>query len=81
MIESSHMPIPPLNGTKTHPLSKHAKGVLADLAKGPISSFLINPGVRNRLCRENLAEETTGRSGRRQYVITDAGRAAIKSEG
>ena len=48
------MMIPPLHGTKTHPLSDHARGILAQLAKGPIPAYQINPGVINRLLREDL---------------------------
>ncbi len=48
----------PLNGTKTHPLSAHALSVLARLASmdDGIPCQAINPGVVNRLRREDLAE-------------------------
>lgn len=46
----------PLNGEKTHPLSAHAREELANIARAPIPTAGINPGVINRLMRENLAE-------------------------
>jgi len=46
----------PLNGTKTHPLTKHAKTALATIATGPVPSQVFNPGVVNRLLRESLVE-------------------------
>lgn len=46
----------PLNGTKTHPLSKHALGVLDRLKAGPIPAQEINPGVVNRLLRGDNVE-------------------------
>jgi hypothetical protein len=58
----------PLNGTKTHPLSDHAKGVLEVLAARPLLKHLINPGVRNRLAREELAAIVGD-----DLVITQAG--------
>lgn len=48
--------IPPLNGTKTHPLSAHAIADLCFLAVMPVPSSSLNPGVINRLLREELAE-------------------------
>jgi len=48
----------PLNGTKTHPLSKHALEVIERLRLGPLPRTEINPGVWNRLLREpDLVEE------------------------
>lgn len=47
----------PLNGTKTHPLSRHAMAVLEKLEAGPVPRQSINPGVCNRLLREQLVEE------------------------
>lgn len=70
----------PLNGTRTHPLSEHAKGVLRELAEGSIRSHLINPGVRDRFERENLAVENE-LNGKRFYSITAAGRARLIAEG
>lgn len=48
--------IPPLNGTKTHPLSEHALDELRVLARGPRPASEINPGVVNRLLRGELVE-------------------------
>jgi len=72
------MAIQPLNGTKTHPLSAHAIEVLRLLAKDSIAAHRINPGVRNRLYREGLAETSTSVTPySRQLRITDAGRARL----
>lgn len=46
----------PLNGSKTHPLCEHALGILKSLLNGPIPNYKINPGVINRLLREDLIE-------------------------
>jgi hypothetical protein len=46
----------PLNGTKTHELSEHALEELRNLARAPMPTMQINPGVVNRLQREELAE-------------------------
>lgn len=67
----------PLNGTKTHPLKPASLAALRALAEGPAESFLLNPGVRDRLSRGGLAEEYISKAGRRCYRITDAGRAAL----
>lgn len=67
---------PPLNGTRTHPLSEHAKGILRELTRGPVPSYSINPGVRDRLSREGLVIETEF-GWKRFYSITAAGRARI----
>jgi hypothetical protein len=48
--------IAPLNGTKTHPLSEHAIAELRNLATAPEPTTGVNPGVVNRLMRENFAE-------------------------
>ena len=77
--------IPPLHGTKTHPLSEHALGVLRDLAQAPKPTQGINPGVVNRLQRGDLAEVVnlpspfaSHRSGDCPHLrITDAGRKAL----
>lgn len=45
----------PLNGTKTHPLSEHARGVLQSLYKKSTPTMEVNPGVIDRLTREGLA--------------------------
>jgi hypothetical protein len=44
----------PLNGTKTHPLSQHAIGVLRELRRGPVVCQDINAGVQNRFLRDPL---------------------------
>jgi len=75
--------MPPLNGTKTHPLKPASIAVLRQLALGPIRAEKINPGVRDRLSREGLAVErprgALSLPGARamQWEITDAGRAAL----
>lgn len=48
--------IRPLNGAKTHPLTKHAIGVLVGLLGGPAPRNQINPGAANRLLRGRLVE-------------------------
>ena len=70
----------PLHGTKTHPLTKHAKGVLANLHKwGLQPRSEVNPGCVDRLTREDLVEIVTLPQGRIQYLrITEAGRKAIE---
>lgn len=46
----------PLNGTKTHPLTKTARAVLTTIARAPVPRQDVNPGVANRLEREALVE-------------------------
>ena len=46
----------PLNGIKTHPLTEHGWAALEMLAGDPLPAQGINPGVVNRLLRENLVE-------------------------
>ena len=46
----------PLNGTRTHPLSRTAMEILASIARSPAPRQSINPGVVNRLLREDLVE-------------------------
>jgi hypothetical protein len=46
----------PLNGTKTHPLSQAALTVLLLLEEAPVPCSKVNPGIINRLDREDLAE-------------------------
>jgi hypothetical protein len=74
----------PLNGTKTHPLSDHAKEVLRKLQNGPIPRGSLNPGVANRLEREDLVRTIwkqspfDRRKGTIRFLeITDAGHAAV----
>lgn len=77
----------PLNGKRTHPLSAHALAALTDLAThGPQPSATINPGVINRLWREDLIElvdlpspYASHRGRPLQHArITTAGKAALK---
>lgn len=42
--------------TKLHPLSDHARRVLSSLCHGPCVRQDINPGVTDRLAREDLIE-------------------------
>lgn len=71
----------PLNGEKTHPLKPGSIRVLERLlCKGPQPRHEINPGVRDRLHREDLVEECDGIKGRplvRHLRITAAGRARL----
>lgn len=46
----------PLNGEKTHPLSNHAREELRNINERPLPRSVTNPGVANRLLRENLVE-------------------------
>jgi hypothetical protein len=78
----------PLNGTKTHPLSDHARRALERLARGqPIPCLEFNPGVVNRLLRGALVEvserpshyyQSDNGKPRQFLMITDAGRAEVK---
>lgn len=76
----------PLNGAETHPLTAHAKEKLRDLAAGPLPRQAVNPGVANRLLRENLVESVmlpspfrTHNGKRIEHLrITDAGRCAAR---
>ena len=70
---------PPLNGTKTHPLSMFALGILKSLKNRPMLGYLINPGVYNRLWREDLVEEYIGDDKKRWVRITEKGIEACKS--
>lgn len=73
--------MPPLNGMKTHPLKPASIAALRRLAHGPVRSEQLNPGVRDRLHREGLAEEHSAgafpSARARQWEITAAGRAAL----
>lgn len=78
----------PLNGTKIHPLSDHARGVLQSLANGaPIPLQKINAGVWRRFKDEKLAEHVmqpspyASHKGREipHAKITEAGRKALTS--
>lgn len=75
----------PLNGTKTHPLSKHAIDTLRNLSLAPLPRVGMNPGVVNRLLREALVEEVLLPSPYKLHKgrvithlrVTDAGKAKI----
>lgn len=79
----------PLNGTKTHPLSVHALKQLHQLSWHAIPTVSINPGITNRLLRENLAEIVslpspfkTHKGGNCNHLqITTAGREALTGSG
>lgn len=78
------MTLPPLNGSKTHPLTGAALAVLARLAGSPIPRPEVNPGVVNRLLREELAAWVSlpspypTRPGQYPHLqITDQGRAVL----
>lgn len=75
----------PLNGTKTHPLSVAALDSLRDIERKPVPPQEVNPGVVNRLSREDLVELVPLPSPYAKHKganiphlrITDAGRAAL----
>jgi hypothetical protein len=77
--------VKPLNGTKTHPLSRHALDELRNLANEPLPRSAVNPGVVDRLTRENLVRIVqkpspfkVHRGGDCDYLeITDAGRERL----
>ena len=62
----------PLFGKRTRPLTEHALGILRGLLDDPRMVHTVNPGVVNRLLRENLVVEK-----RRVLLITDAGRRRV----
>lgn len=78
--------IPPLNGSRTHPLSEHAIRALQSLSHAPRPTQEFNAGVINRLLREALvtiedvpSPYATGRGKRIPFAtITAAGHAALK---
>jgi hypothetical protein len=79
--------MPPYNGVKTHPPSKHALDILRALANAPILSYQINPGVRDRLGRGDASvgeawaepvELETSKGRKWHYQITAAGRAYLE---
>jgi len=77
--------LPPLNGSKTHPLPEHALNWLRTIERLPVPRQDINPGVANRLLRGGLVEEVQLPSPYRSVTgnvthlrITDAGREAVK---
>ena len=78
----------PLNGTETHPLTAHARSVLARLARSPEPTQEINAGIVNRFDREGLTEAVDLPSPYKAHKggtckheqITDAGRAALATQ-
>lgn len=80
------MKLTPLNGVKTHALSAHALAELRNIAQSPEPSLGVNPGVINRLMREELVEVVRLPSPFKTHKgrpidhlqITDAGRARLK---
>jgi len=72
------------NGTKTHPLSEHALAALKRVAREPLPSSEINPGVVNRLLRDSFVEDVRLPSPFKSHKgalishlqITEAGRSA-----
>ena len=75
----------PLNGTKTHPLSAHALAELRNIQTRPEPRIGVNPGVVNRLLREDLVELVqlpspfkSHRGGVTEHLrITEAGRKVL----
>lgn len=74
----------PLNGIKTHPLSDHAKEVLKRIAHAAVPRQEVNPGVANRLERENLVRRVSKPSPYKRHKnnvdyleITPAGRQLV----
>lgn len=53
-FEGERLELKPLNGEKTHPLTKHAIGILRSIGEKPLPRQSVNPGVANRLERESL---------------------------
>ncbi len=49
-------PLKPLNGQKTHPLSSAGFATLRSLRHRLIPTQEVNPGLVNRLMRDNLVE-------------------------
>jgi hypothetical protein len=76
-------PKSPLYGEKTHPLTSVAYAALERLSRGPEPQYRLNPGLRNRLLREDLVERFAQPisglyPGPVPHLrITDAGRAAL----
>lgn len=62
-----------------NPLSAHAWAVLRRLYVARVAAYTINPGVRDRLVREGLAEQRGYRSSFAAYQITDKGRAMVEA--
>lgn len=76
----------PLNGTKTHPLTKDGIAALQLLSRnGPQIPQRFNPGIRNRLLREDLVRVIQMMSPHKKdkgglcdhFALTDAGVEAL----
>lgn len=77
----------PLNGSKIHPLSDFAIGVLKMIKRKPMPAQEVNAGVVHRLTDENLVELKPGPSPYKKHSkfikvqflhITDAGEQRLK---
>ena len=70
------------------PLTAHAREVLAQIAKAPVPSVKVNPGVRDRLIRGHLVETVQLPSPYKKHKgstcnhlqITESGREAVNAE-
>jgi hypothetical protein len=64
---------------KLRPLSDHAVRVMDRIAKSQngVAAYLINPGVRGRLYRENLVRTSSAFSTSRLF-LTDEGRRVLE---
>lgn len=79
----------PLNGVKTHPLTPASLEALKDLARRPDARQNLNPGVSNRLLRENLVESVqlpspfASHKGKliEHLQATEAGRTVLRARG
>jgi hypothetical protein len=75
----------PNNGVLTHPLSARALDVLDSLGRMPVPTAEINPGICDRLTREELAEYVSlpspykvHKGGKTAHLqITEAGRKVL----
>lgn len=78
----------PLHGEKTRSLSTHALEELRNIAEAPLPRCTVNPGVANRLTRENLVQGIqmgspfpTHKGANIEHLeITDAGRERLAQE-
>lgn len=77
-----------LNGGKTRPLTAHALEELGNIAKSPVPQCAVNPGVTDRLLREDLvtiesllSPYKVHKGGKCPHlVVTDAGRFRLRAE-
>lgn len=75
MMASGHIdPSKPLK-----PLSAHAWAILRRLYVERVAAYTINPGVRDRLVREGLAEQRGYRGSFSAYQITGKGRSMVEA--